>query len=244
MKMYLEAFRIFNPGNMELDSADLKTARDKYSLRRSDRFTSMAVSAVTKKLNDAFPEQLSPNTGLVTATAFGPHRTTFATLDDILDYPEDLILPTRFSHSVHNAVASYVGTVLGIKGPVFALAGFEDVWFEALDLARNMMLADFCSKVLVIGIEEKALLTESAPELWPERYKEIPQEAVCVLLLSSEKQDNNHGRIELERTPKTAEQLFSFGVYQEFLDALAVSSAESSTTLHKMPDWEFPRTSE
>ena len=29
-------------------------------------------------------------------------------LDDILDYPEDQILPTKFSHSVQNAVVSYL----------------------------------------------------------------------------------------------------------------------------------------
>lgn len=244
MKIYLQAFRIFSSGNAVLDAGDLKASRDQYSLRRSDRFTSMAVSAVTKNLNDSFPTQFDSATGLITATAFGPHRTTFATLDDILDYPEDLILPTRFSHSVHNAAASYIGTILGLKGPVFALAGFEDVWFESLDLARNMMLANSCPKVLIIGIEEQAMLTENAPKLWPERYKTVPQEAVCVLLLSSEKQDGNHGVIEIDRTSTSAEQLFTFGVYQEFLDALAKSSAESVTTLRKLPNWEFPHTSE
>ncbi|MFA6999342.1 MAG: hypothetical protein WC198_09305, partial [Victivallaceae bacterium] len=93
MKMYLNAYRIFGEDNSILTPADLKEARDKYSLRRSDRFTAMAVAAVTKLMGDQFPDKYAAETGLITATAFGPHRTTFATLDDILDYPEDLILP-------------------------------------------------------------------------------------------------------------------------------------------------------
>ena len=239
MKMYLNAYRIFGEDNSILTPADLKEARNKYSLRRSDRFTAMAVAAVTKLMGDQFPDKYAAETGLITATAFGPHRTTFATLDDILDYPEDLILPTRFSHSVHNAAASYIGVVLGLKGITFALAGFEDIWFEALELAENMMMAGFCRQIMVIGIEESGLLTENAPQLWKERFSEPPREAVCVFLLSKDPECGHHGELRLDKSEIQSEQLFTFGLYRQFLDSLANTTPETVSVLHKLPCWKF-----
>ena len=125
--MYIASKCLFGPaevpGAAELNAAELKRIREAYSLRRADRYTALVVGAAVRAAQGV--EVAGTGTALVTATAFGPHRTTFATLDDILDYPEDQILPTRFSHSVHNAAASYVGVALQIQGPTLALAGFE-----------------------------------------------------------------------------------------------------------------------
>ncbi|MBQ7176278.1 MAG: beta-ketoacyl synthase chain length factor, partial [Victivallales bacterium] len=114
---------------------ELKASRSKYGLRRADRFTSMAIAAIDKALE----EKPGQDCALITATCFGPHKTVFATLDDILDYPEDQILPTKFSHSVHNAAASYISSSLKIHGPSFAISGFGDIEKQAISLAGTLL---------------------------------------------------------------------------------------------------------
>ena len=161
----------------------------------------------------------------------------FQTLDDILDYPEDQILPTRFSHSVHNAAASYVGVALQIQGPTLALAGFEDVWFEALELARTLLDGGLCRRALVIGAEERALLTEHAHELWPERFEAEPREGAAALLLSLDPAENRYGELKLDRTAAEGPGLFYFGGSREFFESLERAEAGGVLTLRRREPW-------
>ena len=149
---------------------ELKATRMKYGLRRADRFTSLAITAIDKTLAEMPAEKPSPDWALVTASCFGPHRTVFATLDDILDFPEDQILPTKFSHSVHNASASYICSALKIHGPSFAISGFDCIEGQAMQLAETLLGASMASRVIVAIIEEAGLLTETAHALMPERF--------------------------------------------------------------------------
>lgn len=168
---------LFDQSNPITDD-DLKAARSKYSLRRADRFTALAIAAISKLITEDIPEE----TGLITVSSFGPHKTVFATLDGILDYPEDAIQPTKFSHSVHNAAASYIGTIFKIKGPTFAITGFDDIWEQATCLAETLLAAQMCPQIIVIQIEESGLLTQSAPSLWEERFPSPPAEYVRAAL--------------------------------------------------------------
>ena len=86
-------------------------------------------------------------------------------MDDILDYPEDMILPVRFSHSVHNAAAAYLSSILKITGPAYAVTGFDSPLFEALQLVHTLLHAKMCPQVLLIGIEERGMLT-ATPLNW------------------------------------------------------------------------------
>ncbi len=156
----------------------LKATRSKCGLRRVDRFISMAVAAV----KDAVAEPLKDETALITVSSFGPHKTVFATLDDILDYPEDEILPTKFSHSVHNAAASYIGNVLGINGPAFAITGFENALQDGLSLAETLLASGCAPNVLLVEIEENGLLTQAAPQLYKEKFNNETEELVKVFL--------------------------------------------------------------
>ncbi|MBR4220063.1 MAG: beta-ketoacyl synthase chain length factor, partial [Victivallales bacterium] len=108
--------------------------------------------------------------------------TVFANLDDILDYPEDQILPTKFSHSVHNAVTSYLGTILKITGPAFAVTNFENPIDEANNLAETLLAAGLCKNLLMVIVEEEGLLTQNAAAIWQRRFQKPPQEAVSILL--------------------------------------------------------------
>ena len=165
--------------------ADIKAVKSQCGLRRADHFTALATTAVKLTFPEQFPTFLPPDTGLIVTSSFGPHRTVFAMLDDILDYPEDQMLPTKFSHSVQNAVASYLGTILGIKGPAFAISNFESPLVEALKLADTLLAANLCQQLLLIAIEERALLTQILPSLYPERFPSEPKEAAAVFLLET-----------------------------------------------------------
>lgn len=160
----------------------LKEVKLKYGLRRADRFTVLAVTAVKMAFPEQFPSFLPPDTGLITASSFGPHKTVFANLDDILDYPEDQILPTKFSHSVHNAVTSYLGTILKITGPDFAVTNFENPIDEARNLAETLLATDLCKTLLLVAMEEEGLLTQNAAPIWQHRFQKLPKEAVSVFL--------------------------------------------------------------
>jgi len=200
--LYLQNCRVFSRFTTPLSEDDLKAVRIACSLRRADRFTTLAAAAVKAPAGQAFPATLPPSTGLITVSAFGPHKTVFATLDDILDYPEDMILPVRFSHSVHNAAAAYLGTILAITGPTFAVTGFEAPLFAALELAQTLLHAAACPKLLLIGVEERGSLTQAAPALAPERFPTEPEEIVCAMLLSTEATAGSR-RVIHERHPGT-----------------------------------------
>ena len=74
----------------------------------------MAVLAAGDALADSgIEDKAKRNIGMIVATAFGPHVTTFGFLDDILDHGDAAVSPTTFSNSVHNAAASYITTVPG-----------------------------------------------------------------------------------------------------------------------------------
>ena len=164
---------------------DIKAVKSQCGLRRADHFTALATTAIKLTFPEQFPSFLPADTGLIVTSSFGPHRTVFAMLDDILDYPEDQMLPTKFSHSVQNAVVSYLGTILGLKGPAFAISNFESPLVEALKLADTLLAANLCPKLLLLAIEEHALLTQSLPTLYPERFPSEPKEAAAVFLLES-----------------------------------------------------------
>ena len=163
----------------------LKEVKVTCGLRRADRFTVLAVAAVKMAFPERFPHFLDPDTGLVTTSSFGPHKTAFANLDGMLDYPEDQILPTCFSHSVHNAVTSYLGTILGITGPAFAITNFEHPIDEAMNLAETLLAAHLCSRLLVVAVEEDGLLPQSALPYWQPRFQTRLQEAVSVFLTTT-----------------------------------------------------------
>ena len=224
--MYIASKYLFGPaevpGAAELNAAELKRIREAYSLRRADRYTALVVGAAVRAAQGV--EVAGTGTALVTATAFGPHRTTFATLDDILDYPEDQILPTRFSHSVHNAAASYVGVALQIQGPT-------------LELARTLLDGGLCRRALVIGAEERALLTEHAHELWPERFEAEPREGAAALLLSLDPAENRYGELKLDRTAAEGPGLFYFGGSREFFESLERAEAGGVLTLRRREPW-------
>lgn len=201
-RLYLNNCRIYSNFTVNLTEENLKEVKSSCSLRRADRFTVLSTAAVLSTQGAPFPSSFSVDTGLISISSFGPHKTVFATLDDILDYPEDMILPVRFSHSVHNAALGYLSTILKITGPAFAVTGFESPLFEALTLASTVLQAGMCPQVLLIGVEERGLLTAAATQLDTKRYPQEPEEFVCAMLLSAQATETCRP-LTLNRTAKT-----------------------------------------
>ncbi len=128
-------------------------------IRRADRFAKMAVAASLDACSACSGSVLSENqtdTSIIVATMFGPHATTFRFLDNILDYSDKGVSPTVFSHSVHNAAASYIASALGIMGQTLTITSFNDPLNQALVLAKAWIDSGQALKVLVCYVDEES----------------------------------------------------------------------------------------
>ncbi len=134
-----------------------ETLKDREALkqaRRADRFSKMATLAAVDAVRNAQATLTPERTGVVLATAFGPHPTVFSFLDEILEFGDAGVSPTLFSHSVHNAAASYISVALGLAGPSMTLTSFSDPFHQGLLLAQNWLDSNLCDSVLVGCTEE------------------------------------------------------------------------------------------
>lgn len=233
-EMYVSGFTLLPEGAPERD--ELVSLCRKYALRRPDRLTQMALAAAERLGADL----AGNDTALLTVTSYGPASTTGGVLDDILDYPEEEILPTGFSHSVVNAAASYLGTAYHIHGPTFAVVGFEDPFCEAVDLAQVLLSARVCRRVLIVGADENSLNSQAAERL-RKSGKPARGEGACALLLSSDPADNRRGA--LRASGKTADgvRLFPFGVPETLAEKLASATPETRIALDRLKPsrWEI-----
>jgi 3-oxoacyl-[acyl-carrier-protein] synthase II len=122
--------------------------------RRADKFSKMAILSAYDALEDGNIKVAKKSLGIIIATGFGPHATTYRFLDDILDYGDRNVSPTSFSHSVHNAAASYVASVLNVNGPTITLTQFAFSFQQALVLAKSWLEEGRCEYVLVGAVDE------------------------------------------------------------------------------------------
>ncbi|MBW2741512.1 MAG: beta-ketoacyl synthase chain length factor [Deltaproteobacteria bacterium] len=125
-------------------------------IRRADRFSKMAVLAAWDAVADSGIQINGKEStiGIILATAFGPHVTTFRFLDDIIDYGDSSVSPTTFSHSVHNAATSYISKVLNCRGPTITLTQFTSPIHQALILAQAWLKEGRCKYVLIGCVDE------------------------------------------------------------------------------------------
>ncbi|MCF8045328.1 MAG: beta-ketoacyl synthase chain length factor [Desulfarculaceae bacterium] len=144
MKVIGKSF-IDNPAGLKIKGA-----------RRADKFAKMAVKACLDiPIKNPRPDS-DTETGVIVATRFGPHATTFKFLDGMLDHSDTRGSPTTFSHSVHNAAASYITTLLGIQGPAATLTCFDDPLGRALELAEDWLVLNHVDQVYVCYVEERS----------------------------------------------------------------------------------------
>ena len=140
--------------SMPVYRVEKDTLTDKSVLRktrRADRFSKMALLAAWDAAYDSSValETQGGSLGVILATGFGPHETTFDFLDEIIAYGDSNVSPTIFSHSVHNAAASYIALALDSRGPTLTLTRYAFSFQEALMLAQCWIDQGRCQNVLV-----------------------------------------------------------------------------------------------
>ncbi|RKX47519.1 MAG: hypothetical protein DRP64_00800 [Verrucomicrobia bacterium] len=175
-----------------------ETLKDKAVLggmRRADRFSKMATLAAHDAVADSGIELENPErVGIIFATAFGPHNTTFRFQDDIIEYGDGGVSPTIFSNSVHNAAVSYISRALGIKGPTWTVTGFRDPFGQALALAQAWLAEGRCNQVLLgagdeCGTVMEYICSEKLPIASDGKVSEneyVPGEGAAFFLIDNE----------------------------------------------------------
>ena len=189
------------------------------AMRRADRFGKMATLAAWDAWHDAgFAELDEPalaRTGIVLGSALGPHVTTFRFLDDILAFGDAEVSPTAFSHSVHNAAASYIATRLGIRGPCLTVTDFHFSLPYALLQAQAWIADGRCDRALVGTADElgtvmayiarhKMRIPDDGhirPDTFASRPAAVPGEAAVFFALAAEPASRAYGRIEAVALP-------------------------------------------
>jgi len=179
-------------------------------IRRADKFTRMALfSAFDAYMDSGIIAENNEKLGIILSTAFGPHSTTFSFIDDILDYGDANVSPTKFSNSVHNAAVSYVSSVLGSRGPTVTLAQFLFPFQKALILAGLWLNEGRCEHVLCGCVDELNAVMEYAckmklktatdgkimPFMFLPTPLSVPGEGGAFFMLSKEKCENNYGEV-------------------------------------------------
>jgi hypothetical protein len=147
----------------EIDDGIIKAYKFPRDMRRADRFSRLCMIAGNEALKDSGVE--ADNCGIILATALGPHETTFSFLGDLIDYSGAEVSPTKFSHSVHNAAASYASIFCGVNEFSLTVVGFDNPWAKAMLAAEIMLEQQQADKVLLIGADEKKLLAELLEKL-------------------------------------------------------------------------------
>ncbi|MCP4105408.1 MAG: beta-ketoacyl synthase chain length factor [Desulfobacteraceae bacterium] len=125
-------------------------------IRRADKFAKMAVIASDKACAGFEFQKEDTDISIILCTQFGPHATTFKFLDTLLDYSDTGVSPTTFSHSVHNAAASYIASFLGIRGQSLTITSFQDPLRQALILADAWLEQKQAEKIIVCYVDEES----------------------------------------------------------------------------------------
>lgn len=177
-----------------MDPARIAEVKKRCGIRRADRYTAMMVAAALEAVKDAgFEGGLPEDTGVMVASFLGPHQTTGVFLNELLEYPEDQVLSTAFSHSVFNAAASYVAMVLGIHGPEYSITGIDDIFYEGFASADSMLRTGYCRRMLCVTAFDKGVLTDTLEHIgFP-----MPEEYALGCLLSAEEEESRHGSVVL-----------------------------------------------
>jgi len=192
---------------------DLQTISDRTLLkkmRRADKLSRMAVLSASDAIKDSRIQNIhEKKMGIIIATAFGAHVTTFDFLNDILDYGEANVSPTTFSNSVHNAAASYISSALNIQCPTLTVTQFFFPFHYALQLAKAWLNEKRCDYVLVGAVEQYGdvlgyiydckLTPASDGRIMPFNFNKtchVPGEGAVCILISKENSENIYCKIQ------------------------------------------------
>jgi hypothetical protein len=151
--------------------------------RRLDPFSKRFVLAARLAVEDSGLELNEPErVGAVAVTGYGPLRTSFSFLDDIIAEGDGLGSPFLFSASVHNAPASAIAAVMGVQGPTLTLTAFAHGWARAIETAAGWLGRDRVDRVIVAAGDEYHEMVAVGQEARGCTY--VPGETFAALLLA------------------------------------------------------------
>jgi 3-oxoacyl-[acyl-carrier-protein] synthase II len=137
------------------DTSRLEEFFQKRELRRIDHYSRMTLLAASMALKDAgLPVTENLSTGIIVATGYGPHRTTFSFLDSFIKDGDTFSSPTQFASSVHNAAAAYLAILLKEKGPSLTVSQFDMSVASALMTAACWLQEGRVDRVLFGAVDE------------------------------------------------------------------------------------------
>ncbi|MEI6563681.1 MAG: beta-ketoacyl synthase N-terminal-like domain-containing protein [bacterium] len=215
--------------------------------RRADRFIRMSVLAAADAVQDSGIGASLDKTrmGIILATALGPHVTTFSFLDGILDFGDAAVSPTAFSHSVHNAAASYIAMTLEVRGPTLTVTHFDFAFHQAVLLAQTWLNDGRCDSVLVGAVDELGAVMQSVcgqmlkpaadgrikPFAFSTTPESVPGEGAAFFLMTRDTAGVGYGLLEvIEDLPVP-----SSGGSLQILDACGMARDESAYLAAVMP---------
>ncbi len=231
---------------VNLDALPDKTLLKK--IRRADKLSKMTVLAASDAFADSGIAHVDgKQIGIIVATAFGPHVTTFNFLDDILDHGDAAVSPTTFSNSVHNAAASYVAMSLNIKGPTLTISQFRFSFQAALQLAQTWLDQGRCDTVLagavdqygdVLGyVADHKLATAKDGKIKPFTFNptcQVPGEGAAFFVLRNENAGINYCSVNAVHTGKDPDQGKPVDI--DIIDADGMLPDESAYRADLSPD--------
>ena len=128
---------------------------EKKELRRIDHYSRLALLGACLALEDASrPVHNVGPLGVIIATGYGPHRTTFSFLDSFIEGGDVFSSPTQFASSVHNAAAAYIGILLHQTGPSLTVSQFETSVASGLLTAWSWLEEQRVEAVLLGAVDE------------------------------------------------------------------------------------------
>ena len=172
----------------------------KRALRRIDQFAQQALLSTHLAIEDAEIEfEDKSRVGIVFGSGYGPTRTTFKFLDNIIDDGDIGASPTHFANSVHNALASQISIFLGLTGPCSTVTCFEHTLSNVLITAQDWLDQNIVDHVLVglgdeycdvLGYASIGIDSSKGKELKPLNYMDctfLPGEGHITFLISNDK---------------------------------------------------------
>lgn len=127
----------------------------KSSLRRTDHFCQLALTALFYALDDAglTPKECE-NSALLLATGYGPVASTCGFKNSFLDNGPLGASPTMFTKSVQNQAAAHIAMHLGLHGPVATVCQHTFPFHMALQTGCLWLKEDRADRIIIGGVDE------------------------------------------------------------------------------------------
>lgn len=206
MSMFIAGFSsLMTARTADAGESRLAAVRKEFQLRRIDRFTLLSLaSAVDAAESFSGRRELPGDTGIILASSFGPAKVILDYVNDMQDFPPDQLVPGKFSHSVHNAAASYLASCLGALGPELSLAGFSGLRREAWSAADTWLRCAYCPRVLLVFVDELIPFTAFSNERGCTRI----EDGSAAFLLSADPAENRLGEVFCDGPADNTNEIF------------------------------------